>query len=269
MVIFPYRVARRWRLALGAALVLCLLPADGVSAAATEGPSPVLVELFTSEGCSSCPPADAILQQFDRTPPVSGVQLIVLSEHVDYWNHLGWKDPYSSAFFSDRQNSYARQFGLASAYTPEMVVDGATEFVGSNAAKADQAIEKYRNAPKIPVRISSASWDASGTVHAHLDAGPLPEESRGRKATLFLVAALDQAESQVAHGENQGRRLTHVAVVLSLMKIGSVSKGTGFSQDVSLQPAVPSGVSTLRLIAFVQETGPGRVLGAALQHVAK
>jgi hypothetical protein len=121
-------------------------------ARAADARVPVLVELFTSEGCSSCPPADKFLEKLDRQP-ISGAEMIVLSEHVDYWNHIGWKDPYSSHIYSDRQSVYATRFGLDSVYTPQMVVDGATEFVGSDMALADKALAKAFNMPKIRVRL--------------------------------------------------------------------------------------------------------------------
>src|ERR1700691_2578855 len=109
---------------------------------------PVLVELFTSEGCSSCPPADALLEKLDGEQPIAGAQIIVLSEHVDYWNHLGWKDPFSSAAFSARQEMYAHRFSLDGPYTPEMVVNGSAECNGSDAQKAESAIRHAIQEPK-------------------------------------------------------------------------------------------------------------------------
>lgn len=229
--------------------------------------SPVLVELFTSEGCSSCPPADALLQQLDRTQPVAGAQLIVLSEHVDYWNHIGWTDPYSSRFFSDRQSAYSDRFGLNSVYTPQMVVDGTTEFVGNDSRLASQAVQKSLAVQKIPVRISGISLDGTKALRAHVEAGGLPETSKARKADVYLVVALNHAESQVLRGENSGHRLTHVGVVQSLTKIGSLEPGKNFSQDARVKLDSRTDLTNLRVIAFVQQAGQRQVLGAALERV--
>src|SRR6202790_917533 len=120
---------------------------------------PVLVELFTSEGCSSCPPADALLEKLDRSQPVNGAELIVLSDHVDYWNDIGWKDPYSSREYSERQSAYAAQFGLGGIYTPQIVVDGHYELVGSDERRAREAIANATKVMKTPVSVASSLSD--------------------------------------------------------------------------------------------------------------
>jgi hypothetical protein len=255
------------------ALLVAAVLAGGMRAASDtprgDAGCPVLVELFTSEGCSSCPPADALLQQLDRTQPVGGAQLIVLSEHVDYWNHIGWTDPFSSRFFSDRQSAYSNRFGLSSPYTPQMVVDGNTEFVGNDSRLASQAVQKALAFPKVAVRISDISLDASKTLLAHVETEALPENSKVRKADVFLVVALNHAESEVLRGENGGRRLSHVGVVQRLTKIGSIEAGKTFSQDVHVKLDSRTDSSNLRVIAFIQQAGQRQVLGVAQQRVQK
>jgi len=256
----------------GSAIAVFLATCTFVSASDVAHPAPpaaVLVELFTSEGCSSCPPADALLQQLERWQPVAGAQLIVLSEHVDYWNHDGWTDPYSSHFFTERQNAYSDHFRLATVYTPQMVVDGNREFLGSDGRLALQACQKAVGLRKIPVRISSVSQDNPATLRAHIEADALDESYKLKQADIYVVVALNSTESQVAGGENKGRHLNHVAVVQSLTKIGSVKKGKSFAQDVRLKLEPRTDPGRVRVIAFVQESGQGQVLGAALQRAGK
>ena len=235
----------------------------------TNSSAPVLVELFTSEGCSSCPPADQLLQQLDKSQPVAGAQLIVLSEHVDYWNHIGWTDPYSSRFFTDRQSAYSESFKLNTVYTPQMVVDGTTEFVGNDPTRATQAIYQSLKQKKVPVRISGISLDGANILQAHVEAEGLPDSSRTGKADVFLVVALNHVESKVLRGENGGRRLTHVAVVTSLTKVGSVEIGKNFAKDVQLKLDTKTDPNNLRLIAFVQQPNQHQVLGAAMQRIER
>jgi hypothetical protein len=250
-------------------LFLLAILACGVSlpahAADQPGRTPVLIELFTSEGCSSCPPADAQLQQLDRAQPVPGVDLIVLSEHVDYWDSQGWKDPYSSAAITERQATYVSHFALKSSYTPEMVIDGRAECVGGDPAALSQAMEKAHAGEKVAVHVSNATIDSAGIVHAHVEIEGSADAKHKGKVNVAL--ALDHAESQVKRGENEGRKLTHVAVVLEMKPIGQFEPGKPFSQDVQIKLKPGRDPAHLRVIAFVQENGPGAVLGAAQQSI--
>ena|ERR1035441_8421068 len=225
--------------------------------------APVLVEMFTSEGCSSCPPADAWLQQLDASQPIPNAQLIVLSEHVDYWNHDGWKDPFSSHILTERQFAYVRALHLREAYTPQMVVDGSSEVQGNDPARVTQVFQMAATATKVSMRITSVSVD--GTTHvlrARIEADGGTEMAA---ADVYAAVALNRAESQVLHGENGGRHLTYVAVLQELAKIGKLEKGKGFRRDFQRKLNPGDDPSNLRIIAFVQESGPGRVLGATLK----
>ena len=223
--------------------------------------TPVLVELFTSEGCSDCPPADALLERLDRSQPVSGTELIVLSEHVDYWNDIGGKDPYSSHEYSERQGGYEDHFGLRSVYTPQMVVDGQFELVGSDERGAIRAIENATKAEKIPVSISSIHVEAGNVVPLHLDAGQLPSSSAARSADVLIATADESDESHVSRGENAGRTLKHIAVLRSLTRIGMVDQSGEFSRDVRIN-INRGNAGNLRVVAILQEAPIGRVLGA-------
>jgi hypothetical protein len=222
------------------AICVALSPAAGPTRA------PVLVELFTSEGCSSCPPADLLLQELDP-------QTIVLSEHVDYWDRLGWRDPFSSHAFTERQQTYARRFRLDGAYTPQMVVDGAAQFVGSDSRRATEEIGRASRRQRVDPRLMRTP----AGVHVEIDGAT-------GAADVMLALADDAAVSQVAAGENQGRKLHHVAVVRSLRKIGTVKRGASFRSDFAL----PAGATAQRIVVFLQESGQSQVSGAALLPAA-
>jgi hypothetical protein len=228
--------------------------------------TPILVELFTSEGCSSCPPADRFLEKLDGQP-LAGAEMIVLSEHVDYWNHIGWKDPYSARFYSERQSQYARRFGLDSVYTPQMVVDGSSEFGGGDSERANTAFGKALRIAKMPVHLSAVSIGKLNSVHAHVETGALDSSYGSRTAEVYTVLALNHAQSQVSAGENAGHRLEHVSVARKLVKITELKEGEHFSQDLEMKLEPRSDPRNLRLIVFVQQAHQGRVLGAALAPV--
>jgi hypothetical protein len=194
---------------------------------------------------------------------VNGAQLIVLSEHVDYWDHDGWKDKYSSAQFTERQNGYVHALNLQTSYTPQMILDGSIVLKG-NPSEIEQAFAKELKVPKIPVRIASATIEAPSRLKLSVEADGV--EKRG--GTVWVAVALDHAASQVSAGENSGKHLEHVAVVEELKKAGKLEKGNPFAQDVvlSLKPDIDP--KNVRVIAFVQEPNEGRVLGAASLKLA-
>jgi hypothetical protein len=242
-----------FHVALTALCSLALLGGQAVAQTAT----PILVELFTSEGCSSCPPAESLLRALDSVQPVSGARLVVLEEHVDYWDDQGWKDPFSSHLFTLRQSDYVDHLRVGSGpYTPQMVIDGGEAFVGSNRDETGRAVGKALKAAKVTVEISSVHLE-SGKVSFHVVAGAVAS-----KADIVVAISLDHAESQVLRGENGGRKLQHVSIAERVVTIGKVKPGESFSKDASI--AVDHSGEPHRLIAFVQQSGPGKVLGVAV-----
>jgi hypothetical protein len=226
---------------------------------------PVMVELFTSEGCSSCPPADIVLQRLDDNQPIPGTQLIVLSEHVTYWDQQGWKDPNSSSAFTYRQTVYESTLGVQEPYTPQFVVDGSQSVSLEKVKSLEDALNKAKGNAKIPVRISNVTVDPSdpATLRAHIEA----DNTDKHNAEIYLAVALDHVESQVLRGENGGRHLVHVAVVQQLNKVGKIAKGKSFAQDVQVKLKTNEDPKSIRVVVFAQEPGQGKLLGAAMQKL--
>jgi hypothetical protein len=251
-------------------LLLTLVAAGHGIASAADGqqsPSPVLIELFTAEGCSSCPPADAFLLMLDESQPVPGAQLIMLGEHVDYWDNQGWRDPFSSAPLTDRQRGYERTLGRAEPYTPQFIIDGTSEMRLSDRPKMAQLLKDAAASPKIPVRIDSLKIEPgtpaflSGKVTADGNA-------QGHKSEVFLGLAVDHFESKVLRGENRGHTLKHVAVLLELVKLGEMTPDGKFSQDFRVPVRAGVDPANLRVVGFVQESRYGKVIGAAMKRTA-
>jgi len=244
-------------LALGTcALIAC---AQAPQAGQDQARVPVLVELFTSEGCSDCPPADRLLEQLDTKQSVPGAEAIVLSEHVTYWNHLGWRDPFSLDEIDQRQKEYGERFNLDSIYTPQAVIDGAAQVVGNNAAGVTNAIEHAASVPKKPLSVTDTRWEngaVSFTVHG-ADAG----------SRLVAVLAADANGHQVSRGENAGRTLHHVAVVRAIKDFGANADGRALRLSAgSLAKNQTSGPP--RLVVFLVDRKSGRVTAASEQTLA-
>jgi hypothetical protein len=229
--------------------------------------TPVLVELFTSEGCSSCPPADALLAQIDARQPVSGADAIVLEEHVDYWDDQGWRDPFASKAATQRQQDYASSLH-AEVYTPQMVVDGRTELLGSDQNAAQHAIEKASGAQKTSLELSwvGATATMSEPKFLRVRVGKISGDnpSAGQNAEVFLAITESHLHSDVRRGENAGRGLEHDGVVRKLTSLGRASGSGEFSFDlqtgVKLSPEWKR--ENIRVIAFVQDVHSRRIYAA-------
>jgi hypothetical protein len=225
-----------------------------------------LLELFTSEGCSSCPPADRLLEVLDQKQPVAGADLIVLSEHVDYWDRLGWKDPFSSAQYTARQQDYTNRYNLDGVYTPQLVVDGRFGLVGSDGREASIAIQKAIRAKKIPIAISNAARHGT-QVTARIEVPATDPSLKGALGVLYVALADNRQESHVARGENAGRSLAHIAVTRAFKQVGTVDLDHASTKEVNLLAQPDSGFNGSRIVAFIQDPKSGHVLGVTEQKL--
>jgi hypothetical protein len=243
-----------------AAACLACNSTSHAAAAPTTRPA-VVVELFTSEGCSSCPPADAGLAELAAPAAVDGVDVIPMELHVDYWNRLGWADPFSKAAFSLRQQNYAKLFGSDEVYTPQMIVDGTDEFVGSDRAKAREAITRAAAAAKgtISLDVTPVAKDAK-SVNCRISITKLPANSSG---DVLLAMTEDGLSTEVPRGENAGKSLRHSAVVRSLQQIGTIKPGDPpFAVTTRVETNPTWQLAHLNLVIFVQDPMTGKVQAA-------
>lgn len=227
--------------------------------------TPVVVELFTSEGCSDCPPADRLLNTLEQTQPVPGVEIIPLEQHVDYWNHEGWRDPFSSSQFTSRQKDYVYAFNLPTAYTPEMIVDGSVEFVGSDSHRALVAIARASLVPKANLRIEQLSRAASaaGSLPLHVNLASSGASTPTHSEDVLLAVTEDYLASNVTRGENAGVRMNHFGVVRELRLLGHADSTGSFSAAPELALASNWKPENLHVVAFVQDRSSKRIRAAS------
>jgi hypothetical protein len=217
-------------------------------AAPRVGEQPVLVELFTSQGCSSCPPADELLRKIAKDPNLHG-RAIPLAYHVDYWDHLGWRDPFSSRAWSERQGEYARALHLDGAYTPQVVIDGSRQMVGSSSIQIYSAIEDESK------RASDGSIELQKDGEEVVVRGNAP---RGG-VDVMVVAFENGATTNVLAGENGGRTIANDAIVRRLSRVATLPSAGGFEQRVKLSLGPHMGA-----VAFLQDPKTRRIWTAAV-----
>lgn len=238
---------------------LAVLPTTAGARQAPRAPasSPVVVaELFTSEGCSSCPPADAVLRDLADGSLTPGIQVIALGEHVDYWDHEGWRDPFSSALFSVRQTAYdTRVFHANTIYTPQLIIDGQTQLIGSERAKVRAAVAAAARQPKVPLAVRARRSVDGSTI----DVTVVGSAAEGPN-DLVLAVTEDRLVTEVKTGENGGRVLSHTGVV-RLLRSARVESGA-LSRELAVRFDRRWNPVHLSVVALLQDRASWRVIGA-------
>ena len=222
-------------------------------------PVAVLAELFTSEGCNSCPPADSLLEILLHQQPIEGVYVIAMSEHVTYWDHQGWKDPFGSQQFTARQQQYGRRFNLDSIFTPQLVIDGAHQVVGSDKRAIEKALLESSKTPKPALAIEVTSDD--GLVNASASG---PGLAGDKDAELWFALTEDHLVVDVKRGENANKTMKHSGVVRVLQSAGSVDVS---SKRVSFKLSTDWKRDNLRVVAFVQSKKTNKILSVGLARL--
>jgi hypothetical protein len=234
-------------------------------ALAAERPA-VIVELFTSEGCSSCPVAERMLSRLEQMQPVPGAQVVAIEEHVDYWNQLGWTDPFSSPQYRVRQNDYAVAFHANDIYTPQMVVNGLAAFVGSDAARAYREIGAAAQAATTSVDLGTSPNSRDPDLLDLSIQVTNSKTTKWRDSNVYLAVTENGLITFVQRGENSGRTLRHSSVVRSFGVVGRVKpQGASGGQLVStLRLPHEWKRENLRAVVFVQERDTFRITGAGV-----
>lgn len=208
----------------------------------------VVAELFTSEGCSSCPPADKLIEKIQHENPDKSIY--VLAFHVDYWDHQGWKDSFSSPAFTARQRQYADWLNLETVYTPQLVVNGRKEFIGSYEGPITKTITKELEQP-----VSDAL-----TLRTHVEGNKLQVDftaTTEKNAELVLALVQKSATSKVMAGENEGRQLAHVQIVRQLY-----TQNINNNKTISIDLPADFNTKGFELVGFVQHKKDGRITAA-------
>lgn len=236
--------------------------AQSAPAGAQQG-EPILVELFTSEGCSSCPPADALLTRISGKRLPSGRPIVTISEHVTYWNRTAWMDPFSSDIVTQRQEDYVDRLHVDSGvYTPEMVVNGVTQFVGSDERALDNALKNADGVKSgVTIRFGAVTQEKGSADVQFVMSGDV---KRAKRIDVYAFVTDDEDQVHVGGGENADRVLTHVSVARSMAHDKMHDGASAGTIRVRLPSRPPVGGRTGRhLILVAQENGVGQVLAVA------